>query len=493
MSDSMFVLLLPFIAIAVGALGSLLAEAFVKRVESKHQALPWLSCGFLVLAIIALYPTLGSDQVSNIHSILAFDATRAWIDFALIISTMCGVVGLQHSLSREQYPGGEPYPLMLLAACGVYLMIHAVDGIALFTGIELASLSIYALVAVRRERLDSGEALLKYVVMGAIFSALYLYGVALLFGATGTTQFGHKAVADRESLFAVAYGFMFIGLLFKVGVVPFHFWSPDAYSGAPLAVTGFMASVMKLGGFAAIGVLWLSLVNSHYAEPQVIFDISAATAMMEQSGDLPMIVAKWSLAFLVLGILSIAIGNFSALGQTSVRRIMAFSSVAHAGYMLLALPLQQLEATRLHHLWYYLIGYGIATAASFAAVTLMSGKEDDDQVETLAGQARRHPFAGIAVTLCLTSLAGVPLTMGFLGKYMVFANLVNGNQIIVACIGMLLAVVGAVYYFRIIINLWQPKDSGDGLRQSTSGLAYAAIACALICVLGLLLLPELRF
>ena len=488
-----YTLLLPLFLIAAGALACLLSEAFISNVDTKHQAQPWIGCSFLAAALLALYPMLGFDVVGDIHGIFAFDATRAWIDLALVISTLCGLVGLQHSLRRESYPGGEPYALMLLSAVGVHLMIHAIDGLALFIGIELASLSIYALIGLRRNKLESGEGLLKYFIMGAIFSALYLYGVALLFGATGTTQFGNPIVAGRDSLGAVAYGFMFLGLLFKVGVVPFHFWSPDAYTAAPLGVTGFMASAMKLGGFTAIGVLWLSLLNSGAAEGISMVDISAALMGNEQAAEgIPKIVRKWSLAFLVLGVLSIAIGNLSALGQTHARRILAFSSVAHAGYMLLAFPIHAVAGTHIHHLWYYLIGYGIATSASFAAIALMSGKEDEDHVYTLSGQARRHPFAGVSLTLCLTSLAGVPLTMGFLGKFMIFSNLVEKHHVMIAVVGMLLAVVGAVYYFRLIIQIWQPKDAGDGQRQTTSGLAYAAIACALICVVGLLLFPELQ-
>ena len=493
MSSSIIVLLLPLILVAVAALASLLGEAFIKQSSTKHIALPWIGAAFLALATLSLYPSLGNSGVEHIHNLLAFDGTRAWIDFAVIISALCGIIGLQHSLRREDHPAGEPYALMLLASVGAMIMVHAVDSIALFVGIELASLSIYAMIGLRRHRLDSGEGLLKYFVMGAVFSALYLYGAALLFGATGTTAFGAAGLADRESLLAVGYGFIFLGLLFKVGVVPFHFWSPDAYTGAPLAVTGFMASVMKLGGFTAIGVLWLSLINSQYDAPQGIFSISEATALMETAKEMPPILQKWSVAFLVLGVLSVVIGNLSALGQSSTRRIMAFSSTAHAGYMLLSLPLHELEGSSIHHLWYYLIGYAIATSAMMAAVTLISGKEDNDQLTTLAGQGRRHPFAGIAITLSLTSLAGVPLTIGFLGKYMIFGNLVREGQITVAIIGMVLAVVGAIYYFRMVMNIWQPKDAGDGQRQQTTGLAYAGIACALICIIGLLLFPDLRF
>ncbi len=493
MNFEMFFYLLPLIGVASGALACLLGEAFIRQAEHKHVALPWIAAVFLALSGVALINVLQSQSIGDVHTLFAYDSTRAWLDVAIIISGLCGIVGLQHSLKRESYPGGEPYALMLLASVGAMIMVHAVDSIALFIGIELASLSIYALIGLRRKRLESGEGLLKYFILGAIFSAVYLYGSALLYGATGTTRFAHPAIEGRDALFAVGYGFMFIGLLFKVGVVPFHFWSPDAYTGAPLAVTGFMASIMKLGGFSAIGVLWISLLYTNHAEPLNIFELSSVTAahVGGESQSTNAMIDKWSMAFIVLGILSVAIGNLSALGQTSVRRIMAFSSTAHAGYMLLALPVLSVYSVSLHHLWYYLIGYGIATSAVMSAVCLISGKEDADNLDVLAGQGRRHPFAGFAITLCLTSLAGVPLTMGFLGKYMIFANLVNDHHITIAIVGMLLAVVGAIYYFRMVINVWLPVDGGDGLRQPTSGLAYASISCALVCVLGLLLLPGL--
>lgn len=495
MSAAMFNLLLPLLGVSAGALACLIGEAFIAQRELKHVALPWLAAGFLVLAALFLYPLLGTAASGQLHGILAYDGIRAWIDLALLLTAMCGVVGLQHSLRRESYPGGEPYALMLLATVGAMIMVHAVDSLALFIGIELASLSIYALIAVRRHRLDSGEALLKYFVMGAVFSALYLYGSALLYGATGTTHFGFAALEGRESLFAVAYAFMMLGLLFKVGVVPFHFWSPDAYTGAPLAVTGFMASAVKLGGFTALGVLWMSLLYTNQGAAAQVINISLPTYVLAEGAEhvaMNELVRRWSLVFIILGVLSVAVGNLSALGQTCTRRIMGFSSTAHAGYMLLALPVLTLYGVSLHHLWYYLIGYGIATATAMSAVCLMSGDEDEDSLSALAGQGRRHPFAGLALSLSLTSLAGVPLTMGFLGKYMIFSRLVLDEHVVIAIVGMVLAVIGAIYYFRMVINVWLPVGC-DAARQPTTGLAYAVISASLLCAVGLLFVPGLQF
>ncbi|NRA37642.1 MAG: NADH-quinone oxidoreductase subunit N [Planctomycetes bacterium] len=473
MSEIIF-LLAPMICMAIGGLVTLVAEPFISQTEHKHTALPWIACMAVLAAMTFAWSMCSVEVAVHIHGMFIFDSIRAWLDIALFLSVACGIVSLQHSLRKDEYPGGEAYALMLLSSVGVSLMIHAVDTLALFVALELASLPIYALVGLRRHRADSVEGLLKYFIMGAIFSAIFLYGAALTFGATGYTQFGHLAIEGREALLAAGYGLMIIALMFKTGDAPFHFWSPDAYVAAPLGVTTYMASAMKIGGFAALGSLWVFHAGSY-----------------ETAGIASPIIIKWSQAFLVLGVLSIALGNFSALGQCSLRRIMAFSSVAHAGYMLLAFPLMAGEHASLQHLTMYLVSYAVASACVFAACTLISGKEDEDKLDHLSGLARRHPFAGLAMTLGLTSLAGVPLTAGFLGKYMIFHHLVLDQHVAVAIIGMLMAVVGAVYYFRIVITIWQPKEVGDGIRQRTSGLAYFCVSCAALSIFLLLLVPNL--
>ena len=252
---SLFTLFAPVVLVLIGGLAVLGSEPFIHRHRAKHAWLPWVGACFLVLAgvIQALVPA------GSLHGIFALDSARLWLCEAVIGSTLIALAGLQQSLDRDDYAGGEPYALMLFSAAGALLMVMAADTLALFVGLEIASISIYALVGLRRHRTDSNEGLFKYFVLGAVFSAVLLYGAALTYGATGSTHYGAAPLVGREKLFLLGQTLMIIGLLFKVGVVPFHFWSPDAYTGAPVAITGFMGAVIKIGGFAALGAVWLNL------------------------------------------------------------------------------------------------------------------------------------------------------------------------------------------------------------------------------------------
>lgn len=457
-SVELFPLLAPALLTAIGGLVCLGTEPFLGR-ASKHRILPWLGA-FAVLAALACQ--LSCVHEGHLHGLFVMDAARGWLCAAILVSAGLTLAGLQQTLSRDEYPGGEPYALTCFAAVGALLMVMANDTIALFLGLELASLSIYALVGLRRHRRESNEALFKYFAMGAIFSALFLYGAALVYGATGTTHFGGAlAAAERQPLLHLGHAFLFIGLLFKVGAVPFHFWSADAYTGAPAVITGFMGGVVKIGGFAALGALWLNLVSvTSGSVPSEPLALSAAVAVsahtMHELG-------RFGLAFLVLALLSIVVGNFSALRQTSARRIIAFSSVANAGYLLFALALpSSVQPLQLTGMWFYLVGYAIATSGALAAIAALSGRDDHgDDLNGLSGQGRAHPFFGVVATICLVSIAGIPPTVGFLGKYLVFAELVGKGKILIACFGLLMAVVGAAYYLRLIITLWSGTRSEE--------------------------------
>jgi NADH-quinone oxidoreductase subunit N len=368
------------------------------------------------------------------------------------------------------------------------LMVMANDTIALFLGLELASLSIYALVGLRRNRRESNEALFKYFAMGAIFSALFLYGAALTYGATGTTHFGGALVEEtRKPLLFLGHAFMFIGLLFKVGAVPFHFWSPDAYTGAPAVVTGFMGAVIKVGGFAALGGLWLNVVAVvSGAAPAEPLSLAAGVPVTAQAMHE---LSRFGLAFLALAVASILVGNFSALRQTSVRRMIAFSSIANAGYLLLAFALpNSAQMFQLSGIWFYLVGYAIATSGALSAIAAISGRDDlGDDLNGLSGQGRAHPFFGMIATICIVSIAGIPPTVGFLGKYLVFAELVGKGKAWFAIFGLLMAVVGAAYYLRLVITLWSGSRSEE--RRVTlsplSGLVLGAAAIAIVALLAL--------
>ncbi|MBA3684272.1 MAG: NADH-quinone oxidoreductase subunit N [Planctomycetes bacterium] len=485
-SVAIFPFLLPFLLVCAGGLACIGLEAFLNR-ATKHALLPWIGAAFLVAAGIA--QALVGDP-GQLGGILAMDTARSWLSLAIIASAMLGLCGLQQSLHRDQYPGGEPYALTLLASAGAMLMVMAIDTITLFLGLELASLCVYALVGLRRHRKESNEALFKYFVMGAVFSAIFLYGAALTYGATGSTHLGANVLAGRQQLFLLGQALICIGLLFKVGAVPFHFWSPDAYAGAPAAVTGFMGAVIKVGGFAALGAVWLNQVAVVSGQGGGVLALTDAVSVSVQAQrDL----GRFNLVFLIVALLSLVLGNFSALRQNSARRLIAFSSIAHAGYMLLAFVLPsgtgQLQLTSL---WFYLVGYAITTAGALAALAALSGREDaGDDLAGLAGQGRGQPFYGLVLTVFLVSIAGVPPTVGFLGKYLVFSELVGKSWTAIAVFAMVMAVVGAAYYFRLIIAVWsgarvEERRTGVPVLSSWTLAAAALVTVALIAAPGLM-------
>ena len=479
-------MLVPMSLVLIGALVALGFEPFLQR-ASKHAIIPWLAAGFLVAAGLAQF----GATTGHLHGLLAMDTPRMWLCGAIIAAALCSIAGLQQSLSRDEYPGGESYALTLFATVGAMVMTMANDSLALFAGIELASLSIYAMVGLRRSRPESNEALFKYFIMGSVFSAIYLYGTALTYGATGHTNFGYAALdINHQTLFYVGQVLMLIGLLFKVGVVPFHFWAPDAYTGAPIAVTGFMGAVIKVGGFTAIGALWLNLVAmSSGTHPGGVLNLGEAVTVT-QVGMVSL--EKLNLALLVLGLLSLVLGNFSALKQTSARRIVAYSSIAHAGYMMLALalPTSTGELLSLNSLWYYLVAYAIATAGALAAFAAISGKDDaGDNLSSLAGQGRAQPVYGLMLTIFLISIAGIPPTIGFLGKFLVFADLVHKGKMMIAIFAMVMAVVGAAYYIRMIVTLWAATNK-EPQTASSPVLARWALSAAAIAVFALMAWPN---
>jgi NADH-quinone oxidoreductase subunit N len=470
-------LLLPVILVLAGGLVTLVAEPFLGR-EQVHRRLPWLALVFLLGAgvALALAPT------GQLHGIFLLDGARRWLGLAVIAAAACALGGLQQSLVRDRHPAGEPYALTLFASTGVLLMVLASDALALFVALETAALAVYALVGLRRHRAESNEGLFKYLVMGAVFGAVFLYGVALHYGATGGTRFGAAIAPGREQLELIAYALMTAGLLFKLGVVPFHSWAPDAYTGAPVAVTGFMGAAIKVGGIAALATAWLGLAAAGSGAALRLDQPLAVVATAR-----PYLGSLW-LLLTIAAILSILVGNFAALKQTSARRLIAFSSIAHAGYMLLGFSLPGTEID-LRPLCLYAVGYAIATAGALTALAALAGTDDTgDDLASLAGRGRANPLMGVGLTVFLASFAGLPPTLGFLGKFAVLAQVVaQPGGWIIALVAVGAAVVGAAVYLRLLVTLWageprEPVASGPGLLTGWGVAVAAAATVALIAV-----------
>lgn len=475
----------PVILVALGALASLAAEPFLKD-ENKHKVIPWIASVFVVLGMASFYLV----STGTCHELYAMDPIRRLLGLTVLLCALLGVAGLQWTLAHEKYKGGEAYGLLLLASCGAVLMTQAIDFLALFIAMELTSFPVYALVGIRRKDQNAGEGVFKYFVSGSIFSAIFLYGVSLVYGATGTTHFSTTIIDGRESLYAVGTLLAIFGLLFKAGAAPVHYWVADVYTGASVAVTGFMAAVVKVGALAALGSLWIGMLVTRAG-------VAGAWNLAE-----PVTAAgQWPSLYhvvVVVAVLSIVIGAFSGLAQKSIRRIIAFSAVMNAGFIVLGLLLPNYlgEGTvQLGSMYYFLVTYAVASAGALTGIAYLAGKEDkNENLEDIQGAGRRHPFVALGVAVCLASLAGLPPASGFLAKFALFTGAFSAGLSKVAIFAFALSLVAAVYYLRIAFVLFAPRKKQCECKCSCMSSSYAymlkfMVAVAAIALLALSVVP----
>ena len=452
----------PVILVALGALVSLAVEPFLKD-ENKHKIIPWIASLFVVFGMASFYLV----NTGVCHDLYAMDPVRRLLGLAVLLCALLGVAGLQWTLAHEKFKGGEAYGLLLLASCGAVLMTQAIDFLALFIAMELTSFPVYALVGIRRKDQNAGEGVFKYFVSGSIFSAIFLYGVSLVYGATGTTHFSSAILEGRGSLYAVGVLLTIFGLLFKAGAAPVHYWVADVYTGASVAVTGFMAAVVKVGALAALGSLWIGI-------------------LVTRAGTL------------VVAVLSIIIGAFSGLAQKSIRRIIAFSAVMNAGFIVLGLLLPNYlgEGTvQLGSMFYFLVTYAIASAGALTGIAYLAGKEDkNENLEDIQGVGRRRPFVALCVAVCLASLAGLPPASGFLAKFALFTGAFSAGLSKIAIFAFALSLVAAVYYLRIAFVLFAPRKKQCECKCACAYSPYGymlkfMVSVAAIALLALSLVP----
>ena len=467
MTSASLMNLLPMIIVALGAMVCIATEPFIAD-KNKQKVLPWVASAFLLLGFVSLrFVHVGAE---SLFGFLELDTLRMFLLATVLLCAFLGIGGLQVTLAREKYPAGEPYGLTLLATVGVMMMVQSVDFLPLFIGMELAAYPVYGLVGLRRKDRNANEATFKYFVTGAVFSVLFLYGMALVYGATGTTHFGGKQIAGRESLYSLGVLISAFALLFKAGAAPVHFWVADVYTGASVAVTGFMAAVIKVGALSALGALWM------------------------RSG-----FEKLAPVIIVVGVLSVVFGAFSGRVQESIRRIFAFSAVMNAGFIVLGLLLKDLGT-----MYYFLITYAIGSSGALAAIAAFSGKGDaKENLDDIRGRGRRHPLEGVAAVICLASLAGLPPLSGFLAKFVLFTGVVKTGYIALAAFGFALSIVAMYYYLRIAIALFAPAPADEShlccccVSNSTRfllrfGVVVAALVLAAMAFVPVLL-PVVKF
>jgi NADH-quinone oxidoreductase subunit N len=395
---------------------------------------------------------------------LAVDRLGLFFDVVICVGAGLSVLLAGGYLREHGFERGEFYVLVLFTAFGAMVLARAVDLLSIFLGLETMSLGAYALVAYRRTSARAIEGAVKYFLLGSFAAAILLFGSALLYGATGHTDLAgiHASIAAGEadavlSIFALVM--LLVGLTFKVGAVPFHMWVPDAYEGAATPVTTFMSVAVKS---AAVAVLVRVLVGA-FGDP---------STMSLYTG--------WTPVIIILAVASMVYGNLAALAQSSVKRMLAYSSIAHAGYILVGLAAaSEAGSFAVSAVLYYMAAYTVSNVLAFGSLILMGSKgKEAVSYDDLAGAGRRHPMAAFPFVIGVLSLLGMPPTAGFFGKYYVFSAAVQagGVMVWVAVLGVLASAVGAYYYLKVIVYLFMREPEEDAPIAVPMQSTYVVVA-----------------
>jgi NADH-quinone oxidoreductase subunit N len=430
-----FLALIPLLVIVFVSLAVLILDVFLKR-ESKDY-LAYISLSFIVICAFFCIQ-FWNKSYSYFDRNLLLDKYSLFFTFILLLSTGFVILLSMKYIALQDANYGEYYALLLLALSGVMIMVSSPDLLVIILGLEVLSISSYALTGLMRRDEKSSEAAIKYFLLGSFATAFLIYGLALLYGTSHSTniptiiQYFSKE-SDLSSMALIGLGLIFIGFGFKIAVVPFHMWTPDVYQGAPTPITAFFSVVPKAAGFAILLRIffpyWKTAINS-----QSIF------------------VLLW-----IISVLTMVIGNLIALRQTNVKRILAYSSIAHAGYLLVAILAQDNSS-----LVFYLTVYLFMNMGAFAAIIALSKKDKEYlELEDYAGIGFKYPWIGATFSIFLLSLAGFPPTGGFLAKFYVFSSAVKQGLIPLVIIGVLASLISVFYYLRIVVYMYMREPSRE--------------------------------
>jgi NADH-quinone oxidoreductase subunit N len=459
-------LLLPVLVIIATAALVLLLDLFPPHESKEH--LGGVALGGVVVALLATVWQWGSDG-RGFRDMIVLDNYALFFDIIICYATALILLLSMDYLRRAGVESGEYYALVLFAASGMMLLAAASDLIVVFLALELMSLSLYVLAGLFKTRLDSGEASMKYFLLGAFATSFLLYGVALVFGATATTNFERiaQAIAARpgDPMLVIGLGLLLVGFGFKISSVPFHMWAPDVYQGAPTSVTALIATGSKAAAFAALIRVLLSAVRA--AQPD------------------------WSALLWILSALTMTVGNVVAIAQSNLKRMLAYSSIAHVGYMMIGLVAG--GANGAGAVLFYLLTYTFTTVGTFGVISLCERTAGEEAVNVgeYAGLARRHPLLAATLALFLLSLVGIPPLAGFVGKFYLFGAAVRAGYLWLAVIAVLNSAIAAYYYLRVIVYMYmrEPEGAAAGLVPSLAGGLALTVALIGILLLGVIPAP----
>jgi NADH-quinone oxidoreductase subunit N len=428
----------------------------------------WLPLAAAVAAAVAIaIPLTGWSAGSSFGGFLEWTPVTLFLVEVVLLSTVLTLLASQGYLRREGLLGGEYAALLLWCAVGLVLLVRATELLTLFLALELFSFCLYSLAAYHRRIAISTEAGIKYFLMGSFVSSFVLLGIALLYGETGSTRLPRIAeslAAGGGSTVIVTLGFLLLvcGFAFKMSIVPFHAWAPDVYQGAPSPFVAFLSVAPK----AASALVLVRVL---------------ATVAAGRVGD------GWGELVALLAVLSMVAGNLLALVQKDVKRMLAYSGIAHMGYLLI--PLVNVGREALTPVLVYLLAYALMNAGAFAVVSLLYARPGEQHlISELSGWGHRFPLLGACLTICMLSLAGIPPALGFLGKYLVFLHAVQHGSMWLALVGIAASLVGAVYYLRIVYVLYMKPEvqAPAGLLIDFWGRFAVVFAAAATLVLGML-------
>ncbi len=468
---------LPLLILAAGAILLLTVSSIVPFMKRTG----WITAttvGIGGAALIACYPVWQRVQdptrgpLSVVSGAIAVDGFTVVVTGAIAASVIVAALFFDGYMRREGIPGAEMYVLMLLSATGGAIMASANDLIVMFLGLETLSIATYVMTSMHRRRSTSQEAGFKYFILGAFSSAFFLYGIAMIYGATGTTnlvevsEFLTSQVLLRDGLLLLGMGMLIVGFGFKIAAAPFHSWTPDVYQGAPTVVTGYMAAAVKIGAFAA-------LVR--------VFHLALGTYSVD-----------WQPVIYGLAVLSMVVGASLAIVQTNVKRMLGYSWISHAGIMLVGIQAANdrgAEATL-----FYLVVYSFMIAGSFGVMSLVTGEGDArSDITDFKGLSKRRPILAVAFTVFLLSQAGIPTTSGFFAKFYIIGAAIEARSFWLAIAVMLTSVVAAVFYLRVIVAMWLTDDDEikDRSRIPIPVTAGVAIAIAVTVTMAVGVLPSI--
>jgi len=464
MNMTEYAAVIPLVIVTLAGIAAMLAAA----ITNPGERMPIAGFGHIGLAGAAVASVFLWDRDAQAFGVIRADNFTLFINLVLCVVGVLTMLLSSEVVEREGLPAGEYYALTLFAIAGMMMMAAATDLLVIFIALEVFSLAVYVLTGIRRASATSAEAAFKYFLLGSFSSAFFLYGIAFTFAVTGSTRLEpigvELAKGAPSTLSLLAVGLLVVGFAFKVSAVPFHMWTPDAYEGAPTIVTAFMSTGVKAAAFASFARVFLSPFEPLQGQWIPVLSAIAAATMI--------------------------VGTVVGVVQSNIKRMLAYSSIAHAGYLLLGIIAT--NSTGKAAVLFYLLAYAVTNLGALGIVAILGTPENEhDELRDFAGLWQARPGLAALMTVFLLSLGGFPPTAGFIGKWYIFTAAVQEGHYWLAIIGVLTSVISVFFYLRIVVMMYMSESAPgvDARRPAVSGTAMAGLALATLAVLYLGVLP----